>query len=325
MTVEDHIHLFTGSSNRPLAQEVAEFLHVPLGAMEASRYPDGEIHVRCQESVRGLDVFVLQPTCPPVNESLMELLIMIDSLKRASANSITALVPYYGYARQDRKTRPREPITAKLVADLLTVAGANRVVAVDLHAGQIQGFFNIPLDNLTASLLFQDYFLNKKKLLEAVVVSPDIGRVPRTRILSDKLNYSLAIVEKRRIGPNRIETMGVIGDVKGKIAVLVDDMITTGRTLITAAETIRKAGASQILAACTHAVLCGNAVQMLADSPIDELVVTNTVPIPPEKMIDKITVLSVAPLLGEGITRIRENRSISDLFSYGSSEQIALY
>ena len=250
---------------------------------------------------------------------------MIDSLKRASARSITAIVPHYGYGRQDRKTKPREPITAKLVADLLTVAGANRVVAVDLHAGQIQGFFNIPFDNLTASLLFQDYFLKKKGLQEAIVVSPDIGRVPRTRILSDKLNYSLAIVEKRRTGPDRVETMGVIGDVSGKVAVLVDDMITTGKTLLAAANTIDKAGARLIIAACTHAVLCGDSVKMLADSPIAKLVVTNTVPIPREKMIDKIKVLSVAPLLGEGITHIRENRSISDLFSYGSSEQIALY
>ena len=325
MSLEEQIHLFSGNANLALAQEVADFLHIPLGAMEASRFPDGEIHVRCQESVRGQDVFLLQPTCPPVNENLMELLVMIDSLKRASARSITAIVPYYGYGRQDRKTKPREPITAKLVADLLTVAGANRVVAVDLHAGQIQGFFNIPFDNLTASLLFQDYFLKKKGLQEAVVVSPDIGRVPRTRILSDKLNYSLAIVEKRRTGPDRVETMGVIGDVSGKVAVLVDDMITTGKTLLAAANTIDKAGARLIIAACTHAVLCGDSVKMLADSPIAELVVTNTVPIPREKMIDKIKVLSVAPLLGEGITRIRENRSISDLFSYGSSEQIALY
>ena len=238
MSLEEQIHLFSGNANLALAQEVADFLHIPLGAMESSRFPDGEIHVRCQESVRGQDVFLLQPTCSPVNENLMELLVMIDSLKRASARSITAIVPYYGYGRQDRKTKPREPITAKLVADLITVAGANRVVAVDLHAGQIQGFFNIPFDNLTASLLFQDYFLKKKGLQEAVVVSPDIGRVPRTRILSDKLNYSLAIVEKRRLGPERVETMGVIGDVSGKVAVLVDDMITTGKTLLSAANTI---------------------------------------------------------------------------------------
>lgn len=324
MSTPERILLFTGNSNRPLAEEVAAFLGIKLGEMEVSRFADGETKVRCAESVRGLDVFVLQPTCPPVNENLMELLIMIDALKRASAKSITAIVPYYGYARQDRKTRPREPITAKLVADLITVAGASRVVAVDLHAGQIQGFFNIPFDNLTASLLFQDYF-SRKGISKAVIVAPDIGRVPRTRILSDKMNWSLAIVEKRRPRPDEAEVANIIGDVSGKCAVLVDDMITTGNTLVTAAEAVWKNGASRILAACTHAVLVGDAIKKLEDSPIEELVVTNTVPIPKEKMISKMTVLSVAPLLGEAIIRILENRSISDLFTIGASEQIALY
>lgn len=324
MSTPEKIHLFTGNSNRPLAEEVASFLGIKLGEMEVSRFADGETRVRCAESVRGLDVFVLQPTCPPVNENLMELLIMIDALKRASAKSITALVPYYGYARQDRKTRPREPITAKLVADLITVAGANRVVAVDLHAGQIQGFFNIPFDNLTASLLFQDYF-SRKRINDAVIVAPDIGRVPRTRILSSKMNYSLAIVEKRRPRPDEAEEVNMIGEVAGKVAILVDDMITTGKTLITAANAVWKNGAKKIMAACTHAVLAGDAIRKLEDSPIEELAVTNTVPIPPEKLISKITVLSVAPLLGEAIVRILENRSISDLFTIGSSEQIALY
>ena len=325
MNYEERVHLFTGNSNPKLAEEVATFLRTPLGQMEVSRFADGEIQVRCGESVRGLDVFLLQPTCPPVNDNLMELLIMIDALKRASANSITALVPYYGYGRQDRKTMPREPITAKLTADLITIAGANRVVAVDLHAGQIQGFFNIPFDNLTASLMFQDYFVRKNLGSGAVVIAPDIGRVPRTRILSDKLNYSLAIVEKRRPRPDEAEEASVIGEVAGKVAILVDDMITTGNTLITAANAVYKRGARQIFAACTHAVLCGDAVKKLADSPIEELVVTNSVPIPPEKMIKKITVLSLAPLLGEAIIRILEHRSISDLFRVGSSEQIALY
>lgn len=324
MSTPERIHLFTGNSNRPLAEEVAGFLGIKLGEMEVSRFADGETKVRCAESVRGLDVFVLQPTCPPVNENLMELLIIIDALKRASAKSITAIVPYYGYARQDRKTRPREPITAKLVADLITVAGANRVVAVDLHAGQIQGFFNIPFDNLTASLLFQDYF-SRKGVQDAVIVAPDIGRVPRTRILSSKMNWPLAIVEKRRPEPDKAEVASIIGDVKGKLAILVDDMITTGNTLITAAEAVWKNGARKIMAACTHAVLVGDAKRKLEESPIEELVVTNTVPIPPEKMLPKITVLSVAPLLGEAIIRILENRSISDLFTVGASEQIALY
>lgn len=324
MSNQERIHLFTGNSNRQLAQEVATFLGIELGEMEVSRFADGEISVRCGESVRGLDVFVLQPTSPPVNENLMELLIMIDALKRASAKSITAIVPYYGYARQDRKTRPREPITAKLVADLITVAGASRVVSVDLHAGQIQGFFNIPFDNLTASLIFQDYF-SRKMISDAVIVAPDIGRVPRTRVLSSKFNYSLAIIEKRRPRPDFAEVASVIGDVKDRVAVLVDDMITTGNTLITAANTVWKGGAKKIYASCTHALLVKDAVKKLEDSPIDELIVTNTVAIPQEKLIDKITVLSIAPLLGEAIIRILENRSISDLFTIGSSEQIALY
>ncbi len=316
------LHLFSGNANLPLAQEVADFLQIPLGEMEVSRFADGEIRVRCGESVRGLDVFLIQPTCPPVNDNLMELLIMVDALKRASANTITALVPYYGYARQDRKTRPREPITAKLVSDLITVAGAHRVVAVDLHAGQIQGFFNIPFDNLTASLLFQEYF-TRTQIKDAVLVAPDVGRAPKSRILSDKMSFSLAIVEKQRLRPDEALEVEVIGNVEGRTCIIVDDMVTTGNTLIAAADAVHKRGAIRILAACTHAVLCGDSVRKITDSPIEKLIMTNSIPVPSEKIFEKLVVLSVAPLLGEAILRIRENRSISDLFS--SSGQIALY
>jgi ribose-phosphate pyrophosphokinase len=320
--ISTDLHLFSGNANRPLAQEVADFLQIPLGEMEVSRFADGESRVRCGESVRGLDVFLIQPTCPPVNDNLMDLLIMIDALKRASANTITAIVPYYGYARQDRKTRPREPITAKLVSDLITVAGAHRVVAVDLHAGQIQGFFNIPFDNLTASLLFQEYF-TRTQIKDAVLVAPDVGRAPKSRILSDKMSFSLAIVEKQRLRPDEALEVEVIGNVEGRTCIIVDDMITTGNTLIAAADAVHKRGAIRILAACTHAVLCGDSVRKITDSPIEKLIVTNSIPVPSEKIFEKLVVLSVAPLLGEAILRIRENRSISDLFS--SSGQIALY
>ncbi len=308
------LKLFTGTANRPLAEEIAQYLRVPLGDAEVDRFSDGEVFVRVNENVRGADVFVIQPTCPPVNDTLMELLIIIDALKRASAHRITAVLPYYGYARQDRKVQPRVPITAKLVADLLTAAGVDRLLALDLHAGQIQGFFNIPVDHLFAGPAVMIDYLGKKDLKDPVVVSPDAGGVERARAIAKRLNAGLAIIDKRREGPNAAVAMHLIGDVKGCDAIVIDDMIDTAGTLVQAVGALEREGARRILACGVHAVLSGPAMERIQASPIEEVVVTNSIPVSAEKRAARVTVLSVAPLLGEAIRRIHNEESVSTLF-----------
>jgi ribose-phosphate pyrophosphokinase len=288
---------------------------VPLADAEVSRFSDGEIFVQFNENVRGADVFVVQPTCPPVNDTLMELLIMVDALKRASAHRITAVLPYYGYARQDRKVQGRVPISAKLVADLMEAAGVDRVLALDLHAGQIQGFFNIPVDHLFAAPVVMIDYLRKKELHDAVVVAPDAGGVERARAIAKRLSAGLAIIDKRREGPNSAVAMHLIGDVEGRDAVVIDDMIDTAGTLVQAVGAIQREGARRILACGVHAVLSGPAIERIKASPIEEVVVTNSVPLTPEKRTAaRITVLTVAPLLGEAIRRIHDEESVSTLF-----------
>ncbi|MBC7344511.1 MAG: ribose-phosphate pyrophosphokinase [Clostridia bacterium] len=310
------LKLFTGNANPALAEEIAAYLEVPLGKAKVARFSDGEINIAIDESVRGADVFVIQPTCHPVNENLMELLIMIDGLKRASAKRITAVIPYYGYARQERKTRARDPISAKLVANLITAAGASRVVAVDLHAGAIQGFFDIPVDHLPGVPILAQYYnergFNHDKV---VVVSPDLGGVTRARDLAQRIGAELAIIDKRRPAPNVAEVMNIIGDVRGKTIVMTDDIIDTGGTVAEGAQALLEHGAKEIYACCTHPVLSGSAGQRLESSPLREVVVTNTIPVLPDKAGPKIKTLSVAPLLGEAIIRIHQNLSVSALFS----------
>jgi ribose-phosphate pyrophosphokinase len=309
------LKLFTGNANRPLAEEIAQYLHVPLADAEVTRFSDGEIYVQVNENVRGADVFILQPTCPPVNDSLMELLIMTDALKRASAHRITAVLPYYGYARQDRKVQPRVPISAKLVADLMEAAGVNRVLALDLHAGQIQGFFNIPVDHLFAGPVVMIDYLRKKDLQNPVLVSPDAGGVERARAIAKRLDASLAIIDKRREGPNSAVAMHLIGDVEGRDAVVIDDMIDTAGTLVQAVTAIQREGARRILACGVHAVLSGPAIERIKASPIEEVIVTNSIPLSAEKRsAGRVTVLTVAPLLGEAIRRIHDEESVSTLF-----------
>jgi ribose-phosphate pyrophosphokinase len=309
------LKLFSGNANRALAEEIAQYLRVPLGEGEVSRFSDGEIFVQFNENVRGADVFVVQPTCPPVNDTLMELLIMTDALKRASAHRVTAVLPYYGYARQDRKVAGRAPISAKLVADLLEAAGVNRVLALDLHAGQIQGFFNIPVDHLFAAPVVMIDYLKKKDLTDPVVVSPDAGGVERARAIAKRLNSGLAIIDKRRDGPNSAVAMHLIGDVEGRDVVVIDDMIDTAGTLVQAVGALQREGAKRILACGVHAVLSGPAIERIKASPIEEVLVTNSIPLPEDKRnAGRITVLSVAPLLGEAIRRIHDEESVSTLF-----------
>ncbi|MBX5436594.1 MAG: ribose-phosphate diphosphokinase [Alicyclobacillaceae bacterium] len=310
---DNELALFTGNANRELAQEIADHIGVPLGECYVGRFSDGEVQIKLGESVRGTNVFVIQPTSAPVNEHLMELLIMIDALKRASARTINVVIPYYGYARQDRKARARDPITAKLVANLLDKAGANRVICMDLHVGQIQGFFDIPLDHLVAMPILANYF-KKKRLENPVVVSPDPGSVARARAFAERLGASLAIIDKRRPEANVAEVMNIIGDIEGKTAILVDDMIDTAGTITLGAKALLERGARGVYACCTHPVLSGDGVKRLAESDIIEVVVTNTITLPPEKRIDKIKVLSVAELIAEAILRVHTNRSISQLF-----------
>ena len=309
------LKLFSGNANRALAEEIAQYLRIPLADGEVSRFSDGEIFVQFNENVRGADVFVVQPTCPPVNDTLMELLIMTDALKRASAHRITAVLPYYGYARQDRKVAGRAPISAKLVADLLEKAGVNRVLALDLHAGQIQGFFNIPVDHLFAAPVVMIDYLKKKDLHDPVVVSPDAGGVERARAIAKRLNSGLAIIDKRRDGPNSAVAMHLIGDVDGRDVVVIDDMIDTAGTLVQAVGALQREGAKRILACGVHAVLSGPAIERIKVSPIEEVLVTNSIPLPDDKRAaGRITVLSVAPLLGEAIRRIHDEESVSTLF-----------
>jgi ribose-phosphate pyrophosphokinase len=307
------LKLFSGNANRALAEEIAAGLGVVLGQAEVARFSDGEVFVQIDENVRGADVFVLQPTCPPVNDNLMELLVMLDAFKRASAQRITAVLPYYGYGRQDRKVRPRVPISAKLVADLITVAGAHRVLAIDLHAGQIQGFFDIPVDHLFAAPVIIEY-VQRLGLEDLVVVAPDAGGVERARAIAKRLDAGLAIVDKRREGPNVSVFMHLIGEVRGRDCLIIDDMIDTGGTLVQAADALKRERARRILACGVHPVLSGPALARISGAPLELLVVTNTIPLGKDKEHPKITVLSVAPLLAEAIRRIHDEESVSTLF-----------
>jgi ribose-phosphate pyrophosphokinase len=309
------LKVFSGSANPALAEEVADLLDLPLGEMEVFRFADGEVSVRIAESVRGEDVFVIQPTSPPVNEHLLELLVILDALRRASAARVTAVIPYFGYARQDRKTKPREPITAKLVANLLVAAGAQRILAVDLHAGQLWGFFDIPLDHLPSRLLLAQY-VRAKGLRNVVVVSPDIGGVARAREFAAELGAPIAIIDKRRDRPNQVkEVTHVIGKVYRRTAILVDDIVDTAGTLTVAAQALVARGVESVYACCAHALLSGPAAERIVQSPIQELVVTNTVPVSATKRMDRIRVVSIAPILAEAIRRIHDDRSVSELFS----------
>jgi len=305
--------VFTGNANIELAEEIASIMGKPLGKSEVSCFSDGEISVNLLEMVRGLDCYIVQSTCNPVNNNLMELLIMIDAMKRASAGRINAVIPYYGYARQDRKAKARDPITAKLVADLVVAAGADRVVTMDLHASQIQGYFNIPVDHLVGAPILVKYF-KQKNLEDLVIVSPDHGSVTRARNIAHVLDCPIAIVDKRRNKPNESEVMNVIGDIDGKTAVLVDDLIDTAGTITNAADALMNLGAKEVYACATHPVLSGKAIGRIKESSIKEMVVLNTVPIPPEKQIKKIKVLSVAPLFAEAMMRIFTHDSLSKLF-----------
>jgi len=312
--VKDELKIFAGSSNRPLATAICEAVGVSLGQAEIGRFSDGECQVEITENVRGSDVFVVQSTCTPTNDHLMELLLMLDAFKRASARRITAVVPYYGYARQDRKVSPRVPISAKLIADLITTAGATRVLTVDLHAGQIQGFFNVPVDNVYATPVLLTYLRERLGRRPVTVISPDAGGVERARAFAKRLDAGLAIIDKRRIRANEVAEMQIIGDVDGRAAVIVDDMVDTAGTLSAAADAVRKAGAPVVLACATHAVLSGPAMDRLAESSLDELIVTDTIPLRSDRPSSKIRVLSVAQLLGEAIRRTHEEASISSLF-----------
>jgi ribose-phosphate pyrophosphokinase len=308
------LRLLSGSANVPLAREVARYLGMDLGPMVRKRFADGELYIQIQESIRGCDVYLLQPTCRPVNDNLMELLIMIDACRRASARQITAVIPYYGYARADRKTAGRESISAKLVANLITQAGANRILAMDLHSAQIQGYFDLPLDHVYGSPVILDYLLNKN-LPDIVVVSPDVGGVARARAFAKRLNDApLAIIDKRRQAHNVAEVMNVIGDVSGKTAVLVDDMIDTAGTITEGARILKEQGARQVYACATHAVFSPPAIERLSTGVLEEVIVTNTIPVAEENNFPQLTVLSVANMLGEAIWRIHEDSSVSSMF-----------
>jgi ribose-phosphate pyrophosphokinase len=306
--------VFSGNSNPALAEKIASYLELPVGRARVSRFSDGEVFAEIRENVRGVDVYVIQPTCSPVNDSLMELLVMIDALKRASAGSITAVIPYYGYARQDRKAAPRTPITAKLVADLLTASGVSRIVAMDLHAAQIQGFFNLPFDHLYALPVFLEH-LRPRFREPAVFVSPDAGGVERTRAYAKRLGADLAIIDKRREAKNVSEVMNIIGDVEGRDCVILDDMIDTAGTMANAARALKEKGAKRVMAAATHPVLSGPAIERIVDSPLEEVIVTDSIPLTAEaEATGRFRVLSVASLLGEAIKRIHHSDSVSSLF-----------
>ncbi len=311
------LRIFTGNANPELAKSIAAELGTPLGEICVSKFSDGEIFVKIEESARGQDIFIVQPTCAPVNDNIMELLIMIDAFRRASARRITVVLPYYGYARQDKKVKPREPVTARLVANLISQAGASRVLCVDLHAGQIQGFFDLPVDHLYAGPLIAEHLI-AEGLHDGntVVVSPDVGGVARARLLAEHLHTPIAIIAKRRPEPNQVEIMEIIGDVSGKVCVMVDDMIDTGGSIVQGAEALVERGAAEVHACCTHPILSGNALERINCSPLRSLVITDTIPLPIEKRSAKIKVLSVAPLLADAILRIHEDNSVSELFSH---------
>ena len=310
--MKNSLLVFSGNANKALAKKVCDYLSLPLGKIEISRFPDGEIDMKILEDVRGADVYVIQPTCPPVNENLMELLIMVDCLRRASAERITAVIPYFGYARQDRKAEGRVPISAKLVANVITAAGVSRALAVDLHAAQLQGFFDIPMDHLYAAPVLVDYF-RRLDIKDLTIVSPDVGGIKMARAYAKRLNADLAIVDKRRSGPTDIEAMHVIGEVKDRNVILVDDMISTATSITEAAKVCRKRGAKDIYICGTHAVLAGKAVEKLQKAPVKEVVVTDTIPLD-GKEFSNLKVLSIANLLGEAIRRIHHSESVSSLF-----------
>ncbi len=313
---DPRIKIFSGNSNLPLAEEICEILNLPLGKAHVGRFPDGECEVKIEENVRGADCYVIQPTSYPANDNLMELLLIMDALKRASANRITPVLPYYGYSRQDRKAEPRVPISAKLIANLIGAAGADRVLTMDLHAGQIQGFFDIPVDHLYANPVIIDYFKKKPFVVnkeELVIVSPDAGGVERARAFAKRLGAELAVVNKRRISPNEAAVMNIIGDIKNKNVIIIDDMVDTAGTLCKAIEALHKEGAKKIYASCAHAILAGPAIERLNQVPIEELVVTNSIPLRQPKP-SYITVLSVGRLLAEAIKRIHSGSSVSELF-----------
>lgn len=315
MAFEDgkKLKIFTGNANPALAKEICDYLGLPLGEAFVGRFNNGEVQIMIDESVRGKDVFIIQPTSYPVNDNLMELMVMADALKRASARHITAVVPYYGYARQDRKTRGREPITAKLVANLMQTSGITRLVTIDLHAGQIQGFFDVPVDHLYGASILAKY-INEKNLEDVIVVSPDLGGVTRARDLADRIGAPIAIIEKKRPEPGIAKVMNLIGDVKGKNCIIVDDIVDTAGSLVEGAKALEEFGAKSVMAAVTHAVLTDPASERIANSNIKELIVTNTMPLPENCKLDNVTQLSVAPLLGEAIMRIFHEVSVSNLF-----------
>ncbi|CAM3657816.1 MULTISPECIES: ribose-phosphate diphosphokinase [Saccharibacillus] len=310
---DSKLKIFTCNSNPKLANQIADYIGIPMGESHTTSFSDGEIQVKLSESVRGSHVYIIQSTCLPVNDNLMELLVMVDALKRASAKSINVVIPYYGYARQDRKARSRDPITAKLVADLIEKAGAHRVIAMDLHAMQIQGFFDIPVDHLLGVPILAQYF-RSKQIENPIVVSPDHGGVVRARKLADLLNAPLAIIDKRRPEPNVSEVMNIIGNIEGKTAILIDDIIDTAGTIVLGANALVEGGAKEVYACCTHPVLSGPAMERLENSPLKEVIVTDTIPITHPNPTNKLKVLSVAPLLGEAIIRVHEELSISKLF-----------
>ncbi|ENQ3108308.1 ribose-phosphate pyrophosphokinase [Bacillus sp. 491mf] len=312
--LNSNLKVFSLNSNKALAEQIAKHIGVELGKCSVARFSDGEIQINIEESIRGCDVFIIQSTSFPVNEHIMELLIMIDALKRASAKTVNIVIPYYGYARQDRKARSREPITAKLFANLLETAGATRVITLDLHAPQIQGFFDIPIDHLMGVPILSDYF-QKKGLKDIVIVSPDHGGVTRARKMADRLKAPIAIIDKRRPRPNVAEVMNIVGNIEGKTAILIDDIIDTAGTITLAANALVENGASEVYACCTHPVLSGPAIERIQNSNIKELVVTNSIVLPEEKKIDKVQELSVAPLIGEAIIRVYEEESVSVLFN----------
>ena len=315
MAFEDgkKLKIFTGNANPALAKEICDYLGLPLGEAFVGRFNNGEVQIMIDESVRGKDVFIIQPTSYPVNDNLMELMVMADALKRASARHITAVVPYYGYARQDRKTRGREPITAKLVANLMQTSGITRLVTIDLHAGQIQGFFDVPVDHLYGASILAKY-INEKNLEDVIVVSPDLGGVTRARDFADRIGAPIAIIEKKRPEPGVAKVMNLIGDVKGKNCIIVDDIVDTAGSLVEGAKALEAFGAKSVMAAVTHAVLTDPASERIANSNIKELIVTNTMPLPENCKLDNVTQLSVAPLLGEAIMRIFHEVSVSNLF-----------
>lgn len=310
---DQSLKVFTLNSNPKLAEDIATHIGTTLGKCTVSKFSDGEVQINIEESIRGCDVYVVQSTCAPVNQHIMELLIMIDALKRASARSINIVMPYYGYARQDRKARSREPIAAKLVADLIEKAGATRVITLDLHAPQIQGFFDVPIDHLQGVPILADHF-DAKNLEDVIVVSPDHGGVTRARKMADRLKAPIGIIDKRRPRPNVAEIMNIIGNIEGKTAILIDDIIDTAGTITLAANALIENGAKEVYACCTHAVLSGPAIERINNSKIKELVITDSIPLPDEKNNGKMTVLSVAPLIGEAIIRVHEQQSVSILF-----------